>query len=276
MAQRDTPILPSPAPAALEPGPRARAAIPRIAAAITDSRLARAALALTAVPLSLDDAAPSLIASRLGGTPYEEGGENWPSCAECGRKMTFFGQINLDLLPAIGAPGSGIVTAFCCDTGCGAWDGHAAKGLWAFRRYANPAAKRAPPVFLGPTIEAAQLRAEEVVTFPSWEDTAELYPEIRLLCVAEAGLRDPPRALYQAACLTLGGYREIGHQVGGWPQWLEGSGAARCPLCGTPMQLLWRIDSLGAKGLRFGDTGLIYLLACPKDPDETLLRTQCC
>jgi hypothetical protein len=273
MPEEDRPLIPNPTLPASETGPRARAAIPRVAAAIAAAQLARAALALTVAPAS---PAPSVIDSRLGGAPYQEEDEIWPVCAECGRKMTFFGQINFDRLPAIGAPGHGIVEAFCCDTGCGAWDGHDAKDLWAFRRYASPVAGHGRAAALGPMIEAARLRADKIVTFPSWEDSETLCPDIRRLCIAETGLRGAPRALYQAACDALGGWREIGHQLGGWPQWLEGSGAAPCARCGAPMQLLWRIDSLGAKGLKFGDTGLIYLLVCPHDPGETLLRTQCC
>jgi hypothetical protein len=279
MPQEHTPIAPSPASGSLDLWSHRRAAITRVVDAIAGARLARDALTLTVERLptkASDDAAPLVIGSRLGGAPYEEGDEPWPACAECGKPMTFFGQINLDELPPVGAPGHGLVEAFCCDTGCGAWDGHAAKGLWAFRHYPRPAAGRRHSPVPGPTIDAALFRADAVITFPSWEDTELPCPEIRRLCIAEAGFRDSARALYQAACGVLGGYQAIGHQIGGWPQWLERGGESKCVRCGEPMRLLWRIDSLGAKGLKFGDTGLMYLLGCPDDPDETLLRTQCC
>jgi hypothetical protein len=77
----------------------------------------------------------TITSSRFGGEPWLMPDEDWPACPHCGRRKTFFVQLDLDELPDVlhGRFGSGLLQLFYCtntedhcDVDLPGWEAYAA------------------------------------------------------------------------------------------------------------------------------------------------------
>lgn len=223
-------------------------------------------------------------ATKLGGTPYAEAGDAWPTCGSCQQGLTFIFQGNLADLPQDASRGRarrGLFSFFYCRP-CRTWgdDEEAEAGAWALRRYADPRDEKA--VTLTDTSPAkAQLRPcrvdlSAVPSLPDWDGLGEVYApalEKRLRRVE----RDEPEELYARLVEEeLGAELEVRTQLGGYPKFIQSADVPECPTCDAAMGLLAQVDSEEAARLMWEDTGSVMLFACDKHPSRTALRLQSC
>jgi len=112
------------------------------------------------------------------------------------------------------------------------------------------------------------------VSVPDWEDAP---PEVTRLRLGEE-----PWDTYRTACEAIVPSEDLSadmdSRLGGYPNWIQSSDWPSCPECGEEMRLIWQLDSEPAAGIMWGDTGRVYIFACPRPCSENALALvmQCC
>lgn len=219
----------------------------------------------------------SPIATKFGGIPYMEQGDEWTACGGCDEPLSFIFQCNLAECPH--SSSRGLFTFFYCHS-CSSWGDIPpdVENAWIVHRYDSPDASKAAKID-DQTSEDVRLNkcaCDLVVakSLPDWEGVNDLGPAIAKLSAKQN--KEEPWAAYQAAAIELlGSESDMRTQISGYPMWVQGAEPIECEECGEFMRLLAQIDSEEKAGLMWGDSGMVYLFECPEHPSAVQMRLQC-
>jgi uncharacterized protein YwqG len=215
--------------------------------------------------------------SHLAGPPFWPDGEPWPVCGQCDRPLAFIGQVRLD---GEGSPRIGdaelLTFHYCLE--CFAY-GPEQASAYRLRLYKDVAATPLAKAPMPHTDEVdyahwdpvpCAVTMVSVQSIPHWEDAKAQLDGVEL--------GDGPWAAYNAEGQALTGAPNIESRLGGYPDWIQGSYWPDCPACGVRMQLIWQLDSERETGLMWGDSGRVYIFACPSccNDQSLVLITQSC
>ena len=239
-----------------------------------------------------------LTASRFGGPPYGEPGEQWPTRDDDRTQPAdFLIQVRLD--DPLPSPWLGrLIVVFLKFDVTQAILVYAAPSPAKYaRRPGSPDAsldcglmslpipKAKPPVthHLPEQVAAAESPAES----PGSENAWQLPYDPALLLELVPGLREELRQFTRRPADLLAQLMAPEHygygfdlsdivQMGGGPQWVQDNpGPMTCPECGHPMRFLFQFGDLSGRN-RLGDAGICYVFGCDAHPDSTQSLVQMC
>lgn len=215
-----------------------------------------------------------LMGSHIGGRPYAEIGERWPSCPVCKTDLTFICQIDMAYGFHEKSEGIDLFTFFYCWE-CSPWGlNDEIEGTWVVRTYSDPKDIFAKPIRpSGPEPyppDVCVMVSEKVNSFPDFD---EIDSRFKKAAASFSDIDDPDA--YEAAVKSLGGETEFCTLVGGYAHWIQGEQTPVCDYCRSRMNLLAQIDSEAEADLMWGDSGCLYLFYCINHPRETKLNLQC-
>ncbi len=252
----------------------------------------------TVEPANSSASPADVTASRFGGSPYGEAGEQWPTREDHSTvPADFLIQVRLgDPLPA-------------------PWRGRLVVVFWKFAErqtvlvYAAPSPAKyvrrpggsdaSPECVLMPLpiphanppsmppesepVSASESPAESVDSEHEWQ----LPYDPTLLLESIPGLREELRQCTRRPADLLAQLMAPDHygygfdlsdvvQMGGRPQWVQDNpGPMTCAECGEPLRFLFQFGDLSGQN-RLGDAGVCYVFGCDAHPDFTASLVQMC
>lgn len=269
----------------------------RILARITDA--ARGASVCTLLvpadspgdePQSARPPQPDFTASRFGGPPYGEAGEQWPTRDDDSREPAdFLIQVRLD--DPLPSPWRGrlIVVFLKFDVTQTVFVYAAPSPAKYARRPGSPDASpecclmplpipQATPTSIPHSPEKV-VAGETTTAAPAFEDEWQLPYDPSLLIESVPGLRDELRQFTRHPADLLAQWMAPHHygygfdlsdivQMGGRPQWVQDDpGPMTCPECGEPLRFLFQFGDLSGQS-RLGEAGVCYVFGCDAHPDR--------
>ena len=212
-----------------------------------------------------EDGPPS--ASKYAGTPWISAGDAHPVCANCGRPLQLFLQLNTSDLPEAlrGAYGEGLIQLFYCTS----VDPHCEIETEAWFPFSASVVARQ----VVPEGEPEQIQGD--TTFPPQRIVG--WTPIEDVPNGEEA-RDPlgvDLSQEEEEGLWDAGLPRAGDKLGGWPAWVQGVEYPTCPRCGTQMQLVFQLDSECHLPFMFGDMGIGHLTQCPQHTDVLAFGWAC-
>ena len=277
----------------------------RILARITDA--ARDSFECTLlVPIKISQTEPAnsstsqsdITASRCGGAPYGEAGEQWPTRDEDSLEEAAF-LIQVRLGEPLPSPWLGrlVVVFLKFDVTQTVLVYAAASPAKYARRPGRPDAspecglmslpipKAKPPAthHLPEQVAAAESPAESTGSENAWQ----LPYDPALLLESVPGLREELRQFTRRPADLLAQLMVPEHygygfdlsdivQMGGGPQWVQDDpGPMTCPECGQPLRFLFQFGDLSGQS-RLGDAGVCYVFGCDSHPDRAQSLVQMC
>ena len=212
--------------------------------------------------------AASQLLSHIGGDPYFEMGETWPTNPATGQPLELVFQLvnNDGRLPW---PFEAQVVQFYHNYYWGELpfdDGHEPHDfcLKTYPRLRPEQVARVPRPAALPPIGFSYIRTQAAPSLPDDDELPDLAPDLQLLC--EQLNPADWRAAYNAAVTELAGEPDLGSWVGGYAQWLQGS---------YPTGTFWlQFDS--TEDFVWGDAGLLYFCADSPDPATISFQLQSC
>ncbi|MGI4871248.1 MAG: DUF1963 domain-containing protein [Janthinobacterium lividum] len=209
----------------------------------------------------------SQLLSHIGGDPYFEVGEEWPTNPKTGQPLELIFQlVNDGSLPW---PFPAQVVQFYHNYYAGEppFDDSYEPLDFCFKTYPQLRPEHQTQL---PRPAALPLIGFSAITFelaPSLPDDDELdiiSPATEALC--QQLNPDDWRAAYHEAVTELAGEPDLGSWVGGYAQWLQGA---------YPTGKFWlQFDS--TEDFSWGDAGLLYFCADPANPLDISFQLQCC
>ncbi len=201
-------------------------------------------------------------ASKFGGIPYLEKGEDWPVCHVCRKNMAFICQADVGDTETGRDLGVGFFTFFFC-WDCDESDHDDGQTQNRVRFYAMASEEKLsdPPEvalsydFISPHPERG-LTLEKTLCAPDDEEMEDYAPELaEILSVEHPG--DPYEA-YRTLVDQVGAINEPHSHIGGYGWWIQGSESQRTSI------LFAQIHSSETDCPVFGDGGSVYLLVEPE------------
>lgn len=208
---------------------------------------------------------------RFGGPAYAEKDSAVPICKSCGKPLSFVFQFRENSIEKSG----GLLQFFYCFS-CLPWGGKDEDGQWLVRYFASPANDKFVFENAGTadeSIKPSLATINKVKMLPDFESLEEENHQVIGLC--EEVDPDDPWDVYEEACMVMGCEIEPFSSVGGYPIWIQGVTARKCPLCKEEMKFVAQIDSVPEAELMWGDAGCVYLFRCSKHTDEFAFEMQC-
>ena len=211
--------------------------------------------------------AASQLLSHIGGDPYFEAGETWPTNPETGQPLELIFQlVNLD--DSMPWPFEAQVVQFYQNYHWGELpfdDGDPRD----FRVKTYPRLRPGQQVLVPrpaalPAIEFSHIQARAAPSLPDDDELPDLAPGLLALCQQ---LRPKNwRKAYNQAVTELAGEPDLGSWVGGYAQWLQGA---------YPTGTFWlQFDS--TDDFAWGDSGLLYFCVDGTDPATISFQLQSC
>jgi hypothetical protein len=224
-----------------------------------------AALRRTAWVPRVEDGNSYPTASKFSGSAALAAGEAWPLCANCGKPLQLFLQLNTAELPAAAAspwPDSLLQVFYCtsseplCEVDCEAYNPFSQSTLLRVLPVRDAVVEAAAPHGAFPAKRIVGWNP--IDDYPGWEELREA--DFSDAAAEEVGNR---------------GYPLSGEKLFGWPYWVQGVEYPDCPRCGSLMELLFQIDSENNLPYMFGDAGCGHVTYCSQHPDVLAFRWAC-
>ncbi|RZL13102.1 MAG: DUF1963 domain-containing protein [Hymenobacter sp.] len=212
--------------------------------------------------------AASQLLSHIGGAPYFEQGETWPTNPETGQPLELIFQLVNDdeRLPW---PFEAQVVQFYHNYHWGELpfdDGHEPPDfcLKTYPRLRPEQLTQVPRPAALPPIGFSYIRTQAAPSLPDDDELADLAPELQALC--EQLNPDDWWEAYNTAVTEVAGEPDLGSWVGGYAQWLQGA---------YPTGTFWlQFDSTA--DFAWGDAGLLYFCVEGADPATISFQLQSC
>ncbi|MBX9938961.1 MAG: DUF1963 domain-containing protein [Candidatus Obscuribacterales bacterium] len=237
-------------------------------------------------------------ASKFGGAPYFEAGDQWPICSKCSNPESFICQLDLRQAKEAQLPSLfGLLTFFYCFE-CFPWD--APHPGWTVRNYPEAHFARAVSIekpepqqsgFLKKlfqkkhsfhTSKTSIVELKSFTCYPQLDELDELadglVPEFKSFQaeVEENGTEDFSDIYYKFIEESTAASDNFGTIIGGYSQWIQAFPPdLKCKHCQNWMRQLVQIGSEKGLDLMFGDAGCIYLSICDEHPQEISMMLQC-
>lgn len=209
-------------------------------------------------------------ASKFGGVPYSEQGEEWPVCAGCRAPLSFICQVDLKETALRIGPGIGFFTFFYCWE-CAPWGAvDEEPGSWHLRLYPRVdlslMVRVRPPAAVTVT-RSCGVSVAIAPSYPSWPTLLNIRPDAARLFAQEKDVE--PSEVYEDAVEQLVGEQDYYSRVGGYPEWIQDDE--------TPdgMILLAQVESEEDADISWGDAGCAYLFVSQTTPHASRLIVQC-
>lgn len=214
----------------------------------------------------------ALTASKIGGKPWLSADESWPICPNCHKPMQFFLQLNLNEIQRNLNRnfGKGILQLFYCtntephcEVDCDGWEPFTKTKIV---RIVQP--NSMPNAVEIPDIEDL-FEAKLII---GWEERYE-YPHTQEELGNEIILDKQEWKILD----EIIDKRAIVDKLAGWPDWLQYPDYPNCPTCNQIMnKFIFQIDSDDNIPYMWGDTGIGYLVQCPRHQQQLAFLWQCC
>jgi uncharacterized protein YwqG len=209
----------------------------------------------------------SQLLSHIGGDPYFEQGETWPTNPDTGQPLELIFQLVNDdgQLPL---PFEAQVVQFYQNYHWGELpydDGDSRDfRLKTYPRLRPELIAQVPRPAELPPIGFSYIRTQAAPSLPDDDELADIAPELQTLC--EQIRPKNWRKAYNAAVTEIAGEPDLGSWVGGYAQWLQGA---------YPTGTFWlQFDS--TEDFAWGDSGLLYFCVDDHDPATISFQLQCC
>lgn len=239
-----------------------------------------------------------ITASRFGGSPYGEVGEQWPTRDDTSAgPAEFLIQVRLDESLPEPWPGRLIVVFQKFDVAQTVFVYAAPSSEKYALRPGSPNAgsecrlmplpiPKTDPPLIPPSVEhvsTSELPNER----PDFEEHWQLPYDPTLLLKSVPGLREdlrqftsrPVDLLTHLMLTERHGYElDVSDivQLGGRPQWIQfDPGPTTCPICGNSMRFLFQFGDLSGQS-RLGDAGVCFVFGCDTHPDSIQSLVQMC
>lgn len=239
-----------------------------------------------------------LTASKFGGDPYFEAGEQWPICSKCENAESFICQLDLRQAKDAQLPSSfGLLTFFYCFQ-CFPWD--APQPGWTVQNYPQADIAKAvciekpAPKQVGffkklfaknntsENSKVALVEFKSFICYPQLDELDEiaegLAPEFKSLQaeIEENGKEDFCDIYYKTIEQSGQDSDNFGTIIGGYSQWIQCFPPdLKCKHCQSWMRQLVQLGSEKKLDIMFGDAGCIYLSICDEHPQEISMMLQC-
>ena len=212
--------------------------------------------------------AASQLLSHIGGDPYFEAAETWPTNPETGQPLELIFQlVNFD--GDMPWPFEAQVVQFYHNYHWGELpfdDGHAPHDF-CLKTYPRLRPEHLAQVLRPaalPPIGFSHIRTQAAPSLPDDDELTDLAPALQALC--EQLQPADWRAAYNQAVTELASEPDLGSWVGGYAQWLQGA---------HPTGTFWlQFDS--TKDFAWGDAGLLYFCVDGHDPNTISFQLQSC
>jgi uncharacterized protein YwqG len=211
--------------------------------------------------------ADSQLLSHIGGDPYFEQGETWPTNPDTGQPLELIFQLvnDDDRLPW---PFEAQVVQFYQNYHWGELpfdDGDPRDfRLKTYPRLRPEVLAQVPRPTELPPIGFSYIRTQAAPSLPDDDELADIAPELQTLC--EQIRPKNWRKVYNAAVTEIAGEPDLGSWVGGYAQWLQGA---------YPTGTFWlQFDS--TEDFAWGDSGLLYFCVDGHDPATISFQLQSC
>ncbi|RZL15696.1 MAG: DUF1963 domain-containing protein [Hymenobacter sp.] len=215
-----------------------------------------------------DRPAASQLLSHIGGDPYFEAGEAWPTNSETGQPLELIFQL-VNLNEDMPWPFEAQVVQFYHNYH---WGEPPFDDGYEPLDYCVKTYPRLRPEYLAqvprpaalPPIGFSYIRTQAAPSLPDDDELADLAPTLQALCEQV----DPQdwREAYNTAVTELAGEPDLGSWVGGYAQWLQGA---------YPTGTFWlQFDS--TEDFAWGDSGLLYFCVDGLDPSTISFQLQSC
>jgi len=212
--------------------------------------------------------AASQLLSHIGGDPYFEAGETWPTNSETDQPLELIFQlVNLD--GDMPWPFEAQIVQFYHNYHWGELpfdDGHEPLDfcLKTYPRLRPEQRAQVPRPAALPPIGFSHIRTQAAPSLPDDDELPDLAPALQALC--EQLQPADWRAAYHQAVTELAGEPDLGSWVGGYAQWLQGA---------YPTGTFWlQFDS--TENFSWGDSGLLYFCVDGHDPNTISFQLQSC
>jgi uncharacterized protein YwqG len=212
--------------------------------------------------------AASQLLSHIGGDPYFEAGETWPTNPETGQPLELIFQLvnpNGDMP----WPFEAQVVQFYHNYHWGELpfdDGHEPLDfcLKTYARLRPAQLAQVPRPAALPPIGFSYIHTQPGPSLPDDDELADIAPALQVLC--EQLNPEDWRDTYNAAVTELASEPDLGSWVGGYAQWLQGA---------YPTGTFWlQFDSTAE--FSWGDAGLLYFCVDGHDPHTISFQLQSC
>lgn len=207
-------------------------------------------------------------ASKAGGAPYSEPGEQWPVCKQCRRAMQFCFQIDCQQGPHAMPSAVGLTVVYMCPAD-GTNDMEPQPGTWEVRNYLEPSAEKFVPMISSsePYNKREwqfELNKRHQISTPSFEILPQEAPDL-----VEALQQLYPPDVRRCYERLINHYKKERKQlevandfvVGGYPSFYNGEFIAR-DSAGNAMTYVWTVSSLDDY-FNFCDDGYLSLYYSP-------------
>jgi uncharacterized protein YwqG len=219
------------------------------------------------LPTPAERPATSQLSAHIGGDPYFETGESWPTNPETGQPLELIFQL-VSLTGELPWPFEAQVVQFYHNYHWGELpydDSYPTD--FQIKTYSRICPERQvllPRPALLPALAFTELRTQPAPSLPDDDELADLAPDAQALC--EQLRPDDWRAAYHLAVTELAGEPDLGSWVGGYAQWLQGA---------YPTGSFWlQFDS--TDNFAWGDAGLLYFCVDGTDPATISFQLQSC
>ena len=219
------------------------------------------------LPTPTERPAASQLLSHIGGDPYFEADESWPTNPETGQPLELIFQlVSLDDTPPW--PFAAQVVQFYHNYHWGElpFDNSYPVDFQVktYPRICPERQVRLPRPAALPVLAFTALRTQPAPSLPDDDELADLAPEVQALC--EQLRPEDWRRAYQEAVTELAGEPDLGSWIGGYAQWLQGA---------YPTGTFWlQFDS--TDDFAWGDAGLLYFCVDGSDPATISFQLQSC
>lgn len=191
--------------------------------------------------------------SHFGGHPYFNEGEAWPATKD-GRPLEFIMQVFSQ--PGFALPGNIKLVQLYFDFEEFPYDTNG--DGWLLKIYENDDWSNIKYIEKPEGLNECkycEIKFENGLSLPDLETISNNHRDIdELLDIIDP---DDPYEIYNGIVHELTGYGSGGHQLGGYPYWIQNH---ETPIdeAGNQLQLLLQVDSDDDAGLMWGDAGLLY------------------
>lgn len=236
---------------------------PLLLAHLQELRLERKTLVITPG----ERPAATQLVSHIGGDPYFEAGEEWPTNPDTGQPLELIFQLVNDGTMPWPFPAQLVQFYHNYYAGEPPFDESHQPKDYRLKLYANLRPDRqvrlARPAAL-PPIGFSQITGRPEPSLPDREELPDISPATQARC--QALTPDDWSDAYYQAVEALIGEQELGSWVGGYAHWLQGA---------WPTGTFWlQFDS--TEDFMWGDSGLLYFFSDPENPLNISFQLQCC
>lgn len=198
--------------------------------------------------------------SKFGGFPYLRNENDWPVCPNCKKHQQLFLQLNLAELPQ--SQGEGLIQLFYCTSkrpNCE--DDYGAYFPFTDATTCRKIAIEGESAHIEPTMKRA-FDEKQIIGWEAKDDYPhfEEYPNLGL----DLEVDDILELMEEKGQ----GLPISGDKLFGYPYWVQSVEYPNDRQTGTPMQLLFQLDSAGNLPYVFGDMGIAHLTQSPDNEEE--------